>query len=217
MFDLEQSISDWRKQMLAAGIKAPVPLDELESHLREEIERQIQSGASDQEAFQRTVLQIGQAKELKAEFVKNGYLFSLLGNDIFTFLHRIVGALWLVLCSWGFVALSRFLFIWHLPSAHWRGLGLLNLLIELLQLAIYGTAILGSILVIRGSKPGRWIVGSIASLYALFMLFVLFGRIDQIPAEPSSVVRVGGYTAFYAITALIMFLPPRSNLKPARR
>ena len=38
MFDLEQAIAEWRKQMLAAGIKAPVPLDELESHLREEVE-----------------------------------------------------------------------------------------------------------------------------------------------------------------------------------
>ena len=39
MFDLEQSITNWRKQMLAAGIKSPVPLEELEIHLREEIER----------------------------------------------------------------------------------------------------------------------------------------------------------------------------------
>jgi hypothetical protein len=215
MFDLEQSIADWRKQMLPAGIKAPVPLDELESHLREEIERQIQSGASDQEAFQRTVLQIGQAKELKAEFVKNSYLFSLLRNDIFTVLHRILGALWLVLSSWGFVTLSRLMVMWYLPSAHWRGLGLLNVLIELLLLAISGAGILGSILVIRGSKPGRWIIGSIASLYALFMLSVLFGQTPV--AQPSSAVIVGSFAAFYAITALIMFLPPRSNMKPARQ
>jgi hypothetical protein len=44
MFNLEQSIIEWRKQMLAAGIKTPVPLDELEIHLREEIERQMASG-----------------------------------------------------------------------------------------------------------------------------------------------------------------------------
>ena len=41
MFDLEQSIRNWRKQMLAAGIKSPVPLDELEIHLRDEIERRL--------------------------------------------------------------------------------------------------------------------------------------------------------------------------------
>jgi len=37
MFSLEKSISEWRRQMLAAGIKTPVPLEELEIHLREEI------------------------------------------------------------------------------------------------------------------------------------------------------------------------------------
>jgi hypothetical protein len=39
MFDLEQSIATWRRQMLDAGIKAPVPLEELESHLRDDIEQ----------------------------------------------------------------------------------------------------------------------------------------------------------------------------------
>ena len=39
MFDLEQSISEWRRQMLAARIPTPVPLEELEIHLREEIRR----------------------------------------------------------------------------------------------------------------------------------------------------------------------------------
>jgi hypothetical protein len=41
MFNLEQSIAEWRQQMLAAGIKTPATLNELESHLREEFERQI--------------------------------------------------------------------------------------------------------------------------------------------------------------------------------
>ncbi len=31
MFDLENAIADWRRQMLAAGIQTPVPLEELES------------------------------------------------------------------------------------------------------------------------------------------------------------------------------------------
>ena len=29
-------MTDWRRQMIAAGIKTPVPLEELEIHLREE-------------------------------------------------------------------------------------------------------------------------------------------------------------------------------------
>ena len=44
MPDLEKSIAEWRRQMLAAGIKTPVPLEELEIHLREEIEQQMKSG-----------------------------------------------------------------------------------------------------------------------------------------------------------------------------
>ena len=47
----KQSIAEWRKQMLAAGIKTPVPLEELEIHLREEIERQMQSGMNEQASF----------------------------------------------------------------------------------------------------------------------------------------------------------------------
>jgi hypothetical protein len=71
MFNLEQSIAEWRQQMLAAGIKTPVPLEELENHLREEIERQMKSGLSGQKAFEISVQQIGQPKILKREFKIN--------------------------------------------------------------------------------------------------------------------------------------------------
>ena len=70
MFDLEQSITEWRRQMLAAGIETPVPLEELEIHLREEIERQIKSGLNEQMAFDISVQQIGKANMLKNEFGK---------------------------------------------------------------------------------------------------------------------------------------------------
>ena len=71
MFDLEQSITEWRCQMLAAGIKTPVPLEELEIHLREEIERQMKSGLSGQDAFEISIRQIGQPKRLNNEFEKS--------------------------------------------------------------------------------------------------------------------------------------------------
>jgi hypothetical protein len=70
MFDLEQSIANWRQQMLAAGIKTPVLLEELESHLREEIEKLIKSGQGPQSAFEMAVKTIGQGAELKKEFKK---------------------------------------------------------------------------------------------------------------------------------------------------
>jgi len=70
MFELEKSITEWRRQMLAAGIKTPVPLEELESHLREDTERQMKSGLNEQEAFRSAVQTIGQGKALKIEFKK---------------------------------------------------------------------------------------------------------------------------------------------------
>ena len=75
MFDLEQAISNWRKQMLAAGIKTPVPLEELEIHLRDEIEQQIKWGLNEQKAFEISVQQIGRPKLLKNEFQKSERTF----------------------------------------------------------------------------------------------------------------------------------------------
>jgi len=72
MFDLEQSIAEWRRQMLAAGIKMPVPLEELESHLREEVERRMKLGMNEQQAFKMTASQIGPADVLNKEFKKIG-------------------------------------------------------------------------------------------------------------------------------------------------
>jgi hypothetical protein len=74
MFDLEQSIADWRRQMLAAGIKAPAPLDELETHLRDETEQQIKSGSNEQQAFAIAVQRIGQGHVLKNEFKKVSWI-----------------------------------------------------------------------------------------------------------------------------------------------
>jgi hypothetical protein len=75
MFNLEQSIAEWRQQMLAAGIQTPVPLEELESHLREEIERQKKLGLSEQETFNSAAQKIGQARKVQMEFkkVKDGH------------------------------------------------------------------------------------------------------------------------------------------------
>jgi hypothetical protein len=84
MFNLEQAIADWRKQMLAAGIKTPVPLEELEIHLREEIERQMKSGMAAQHAIEIAVKKIGPAKSFENEFQKAG-LFTLKLPERITF------------------------------------------------------------------------------------------------------------------------------------
>ena len=70
MFDLEQSISEWRRQMQSAGVKNPAIVDELESHLREDMARRVQSGESEEQAFERAVQGVGQASLLGHEFAK---------------------------------------------------------------------------------------------------------------------------------------------------
>jgi hypothetical protein len=70
MFDLEPSIAEWRRQMLAGGLGTPVPLEELEIHLREDIERQMKSGLNEAEAFKTAVQKIGPAHTVQNEFKK---------------------------------------------------------------------------------------------------------------------------------------------------
>jgi hypothetical protein len=70
MFNLEQAISEWRQQLAAGGIKTPDVLDELESHLREDVDQQVRSGLNRQQAFQDAAQRFGQASVLKAEFRK---------------------------------------------------------------------------------------------------------------------------------------------------
>src|SRR4051812_47710777 len=72
MFDLERAITEWRKQMVAAGVKNGEVLSELESHLRDDIQREIQAGLTAQRAFKIAVERIGGAQAIKSEFAKIG-------------------------------------------------------------------------------------------------------------------------------------------------
>jgi hypothetical protein len=56
--------------MRAAGVTSPVPLDELESHLREDVEKQMESGLGEQEAFDRAIQNIGKPRIVHTEFAK---------------------------------------------------------------------------------------------------------------------------------------------------
>jgi len=71
MFNLEESILEWRRQVMDVGLKNANVLDELESHLREEAERQVKLGLLPQDAFETAVQRIGEAKTLNHEFKKN--------------------------------------------------------------------------------------------------------------------------------------------------
>jgi hypothetical protein len=71
MFDLDGAIAGWRRQMSAAGLESSESLDELESHLRDDVEMRMRSGLTAEQAFTAAVREIGSAKSLKGEFEKN--------------------------------------------------------------------------------------------------------------------------------------------------
>jgi len=70
MRDLDDKIDEWRSQMAAGGVKSPAVLDELESHLCEDIEREMRVGSDEAAAFETAVKRIGRSEVLKVEFAK---------------------------------------------------------------------------------------------------------------------------------------------------
>jgi len=70
MFDLERAISEWRRQLADGGIDSPEVLDELESHLRDDAQRQVHLGSSPEQAFNAAVQRFGPRVALELEFKK---------------------------------------------------------------------------------------------------------------------------------------------------
>src|SRR5262245_28199181 len=70
MHNLEDSIAEWRKSMMAAAKVSRETLDELENHLRENVDQLTRSGMTELEAFQRAVSQLGGPFTIASEFQK---------------------------------------------------------------------------------------------------------------------------------------------------
>jgi hypothetical protein len=70
MFDLNEALAAWRRQMAAGGITSAEVLDELEGHLRDDVEEQVRAGADAEAAFDSAVRRIGPAAALTKEFAK---------------------------------------------------------------------------------------------------------------------------------------------------
>src|SRR5258706_14417851 len=70
MFDLNQAITAWRRKTAAAGLQTPEVLNELESHLREEMGALVSAGTPELQAFEIAVARIGSPGSVGAEFNK---------------------------------------------------------------------------------------------------------------------------------------------------
>lgn len=75
MFNLNEEVIKWRNALAQSEAFGGADIDELESHLREEIERLAAAGLSEQEAFLVAGRRLGDTRSLESEFAKvNGGL-----------------------------------------------------------------------------------------------------------------------------------------------
>lgn len=70
MHNLEDSIKEWRQNMLATSGINRAAVDELENHLRESVDQLVSTGLNKAEAFQTAAANLGSAPELSGEFRK---------------------------------------------------------------------------------------------------------------------------------------------------
>jgi len=70
MFDLEKQIQQWRQTLAGAlGGQAEV-IEELETHLREEVQRLVRSGQAPERAWETALGRLGSPQQLAGEFGK---------------------------------------------------------------------------------------------------------------------------------------------------
>ena len=179
--------------MLAAGIKTPVPLDELEIHLREEIMRQIKSGASSKAAFENSAMIFGEPNKLNSEFKKIRVPRSW----------RILAVMWFAGCLWSFNTLcdrvaSNHVSVFENPPAF-----IFNSLVWF----IYAAGLFGSFLLFRGSKYGVSIIRIIALLFFIACIAEILANFRA----PGWQVWCGFCGIFSAISIWQLHL--RKNLK----
>jgi hypothetical protein len=167
MFDLNEKITRWRQQMLAAGIKTPVPLEELESHLREEIERQMEAGMEPQAALAAAMEKIGQVQTLKTEFTKIGGAKKSVRWEQNVALVTFFGGILPV----SIYALHKYDMTWG-----WRLAGLAN--IGTVALAIFSCRQINALFPVIPDRRKRWTVGITAAVtgaagMGIFVNFIL--------------------------------------------
>lgn len=186
MFELDQAIIEWRRQLAVGGIKSATTLDELESHLRGDIERLTESGADPYKAFETASRRIGAVGALGEEFSKTKNFWSSvkLGG-----INVVLGALWLVGCLWSFGSMLRQS---RPPDVSGASLDTrLVLLMNLLAILIYLFGMVGSLLLILGARWGREITRTVALLFFIACLGqVMNFRMSAVWREWCGVVAV---------------------------
>jgi len=93
--------------MMTAGIRTPEVLDELESHLRDEVEQQIRLGSGEERAFEIALQRMGRTEVLQTEFQKIGRVASALRRKLRAASEHAWFALTCLRMKWAFRAKLR--------------------------------------------------------------------------------------------------------------
>ena len=153
--------------MLAAGIKTPVPLEELELHLREEIEQQMKSGLNAEKAFESAAQKIGQVYVLKTEFAKVGGAEKSAKWERRLSSFILVGAV---------IPLAAYALLKHEMSLAWRLLGFAD--VAAIVLAVLGNRYINRSFPVVPDKRVRMVIGIAFGFLSMtgtvvFMNFIL--------------------------------------------
>jgi hypothetical protein len=70
MFDIDTQIQEWRRTVSAHFGDGADVVDELEAHLRDDLDRRVRAGVSPEQAFADACAQLGEARQLAGEFAK---------------------------------------------------------------------------------------------------------------------------------------------------
>jgi hypothetical protein len=186
--------------MLAAGIQTPVPLNELENHLREEIEQQMKSGLDEAAAFQMAVQKVGPAVPLQSEFQKlGGGLIALLGSNKTVRINRSLGLLWLVYCVGSIYRLTSGLWsAFHLSNFRLTSLFWLAVLMDL----IYFRGLIASVRLLAGIVRERRFILFLAILDAIGGVAFLIHQ----PFQP-----LAGFYTLAGFISIRLLWPPRKT------
>lgn len=199
MFNLEQSIAEWRKQVATAGIDLPELLDELENHLREDIDQGIRAGARLQQAFEAAVRRMGYAASLKTEYAKTKNGFGLLMGGRARRRHQILGLLWMAGCLWSLSTIGR---QFSPANSHVIGNGPF-FYTSLLAIGIYGSGLLGGAFLTRGLELGARMV----RMMALLFLFACVAQVLAGVETPMWRFWCGLFAAFCLISIWLLHPP----------
>ncbi|HEY3760293.1 MAG TPA: hypothetical protein VGN23_00900 [Verrucomicrobiae bacterium] len=191
MLNLEKSVTEWRQQMLAAGIELTA-LDELEGHVREDIERQMKMGINGRDAFRIAVQQIGEATGIKTEFgkidtnhVSHSLAWIAWGSFVISFFLPACNATW----GWQCAGLSATAISWS---------------VSLASMTLANVFMVGSVfLVLRYSQKDRvmkWV--RFSSLAALILVWSYVFSLIATGGGPS--LKIGCY--IWCLSFLLLFL-----------